>query len=96
VAGWAETALKALTSRIQVTLAKLTEAVYTVIASTTHGGVAILVIAKDTIATSGRISKPSTACLALGDAGLSNKAAVGVRVAVNRGEEGREAWESFT
>jgi hypothetical protein len=82
-------------SRIQVTLAKLTKTVYSFIASNAHGGVAIVVIAKDTIVKSGRIWKPCIACLALGDAGLSNKAAVGVRVAVNREEEG-DAWESFT
>lgn len=101
VAGWGHGTLASLASRIGAALGDAAHdtqrAEYTLAFSALSGGVALLVFARGDTASC--MSRPVVARVALGDVGLSNKAAVGVRVAIDRrgGDmSGEPAWESFT
>ncbi|WVR07141.1 hypothetical protein IAU60_004182 [Kwoniella sp. DSM 27419] len=101
MAGLSRPVLAALTARITSLLSahatslspSKTSETYTLVERVSHVGVALWIFARDKTL-GGKVGKASTSSLGLWYAGLGNKAAVGVRVPIQRGKDG--GWEILT
>lgn len=67
---------------------------YSMISRVSHGGNALWIFARDAT-TAGRLGKPLSSTLGLWHLGMSNKAAVGIRLPIRRGEK-EGGWETLT
>ena len=102
VAGLSGTVLLALTKRIQSLLSSHATSLsstkqkedYSLVSRTAHGGHALWIFARDSTM-SGRIGKPLRAYIGFWRFGMGNKGAVGVKVPIQRGENG-DQWETLT
>ena len=101
MAGLSHPVLLALTMRIQSLLSahatsrspSKRKETFTLVSRVCHVGTALWVFARDA-STHGRLGKALQATVGLWKFGMGNKAAVGVRVPLQRGKDG--GWETLT